>query len=245
VKAPQRTWYQLRWQREVDPAWLDQAVRLLTTIAGGPVTLEAVGHPGAVLHRIALPAGRAENVVAQLRSVLPGVAIEALPERRPVMANRAVELRLTTKRRALRTDEIASVSSALLTALSDLKPGEVLTLQWALGRQLRPIAVPNKLDKVPRRLVAERAGPCPTRETDPRGQRSALGTPHQAVRAGVARCRSHRRQSRNPPAASASSSARSWEPSVAPKPLGWLTGSVRCTRARSGTLGCLGGCHYA
>jgi hypothetical protein len=149
VKTLQRTWYQLRWQRDVDPAWLDQAVRLLTTIAGGPVTLEAVGHPAAVVHRLALPTGRAENVVAQLRSVLPGVAIEALPERRPVMTNRAVELRLTTKRRALRTDEIASVSIALLTALSDLKPGEVLSLQWVLGRQLRPIAVPNKLDKVP------------------------------------------------------------------------------------------------
>lgn len=149
MKAPQRTWYTLRWQRELDPAWLDQAARLLTTIAGGPVTLEAVGRPGAVVHRLALPSGRAENVVAQLRGVLPGLAIEEQTGRPPVPTSRAVELRLTTKRRALRTDEIASVSSALLTALSDLGRGELLSLQWVLGRQLRPIAVPNKLDTVP------------------------------------------------------------------------------------------------
>jgi hypothetical protein len=96
-----------------------------------------------------MPAGRAGNVVEQLRTALPGLAVEEVPTRRPSKTTRAVELRLTTKRRALRTDEVASVSSALLTALSDLNPGEVLTLQWVLGRQLLPRAVPNRLEAVP------------------------------------------------------------------------------------------------
>lgn len=143
------TWYQLRWQRSVDPEWLDHAVRLLATTAGKPVILEAVGTTGSVSHRLALPSGNAPGVVAQLRSALPGLAIEALPDRLPVPTSRAVELRLSTNRRSLCTDEIAAVSRALLTALSNLGPGEVATLQWVLGRQLRPRAVPNKLESVP------------------------------------------------------------------------------------------------
>lgn len=144
-----RTWYRLRWPREIAPEQLTHIARLIATTAGSPVTIEAVGGPGAVMHRLALPAGRAGNVVEQLRTALPGLAVAEVPMRRPLKTTRAVELRLTTKRRALRTDEVASVSSALLTALSDLKPGEVLTLQWVLGRQLRPRAVPNRLEAVP------------------------------------------------------------------------------------------------
>ncbi len=143
------TWYQMRWQRTVDPKWLDHAVRLLATTAGRPVFLEAVGTTGSVSHRLALPSGNAPGVVAQLRSALPGLAIEVLPDRLPVPTSRAVELRLSTNRRSLCTDEIAAVSRALLTALSNLGPGEVATLQWVLGRQLRPRAVPNKLESVP------------------------------------------------------------------------------------------------
>jgi hypothetical protein len=143
------TWHQLRWQRSVDADWLERAVRLMATTAGKPVILEALGKPGSVEHRLALPRGHAAGVIAQLRSALPGLAVEALPERLPVPTSRAVELRLSTKRRSLCSDEVAAVSRALLTALSNLAPGEVATLQWVLGRQLKPRAVPNKLESVP------------------------------------------------------------------------------------------------
>lgn len=143
------TWYRLRWPRSVDTEWLEQAVRLMATTAGKPVILEALGRPGSVEHRLALPSGHAAGVVAQLRSALPGLAVETLPERLPVTTSRAVELRLSTKQRSLCSDEIAAVSRALLTALSNLAPGEVATLQWVLGRQLHARAVPNKLDSVP------------------------------------------------------------------------------------------------
>ncbi len=149
MKTVQGSWCELRWQRTVDPAWLDHAVRLLATTAGKPVVFEAVGTTGSVSHRLALPSGNAHGVVAQLRSALPGLAIEVLPNRVPVPASRAVELRLSTNRRSLCTDEVATVSRALLTALSNLGSGEVATLQWVLGRQLRPNAIPNKLESVP------------------------------------------------------------------------------------------------
>jgi hypothetical protein len=63
--------------------------------------------------------------------------------------DRAIELRLSTKRRAIRTNDLASVHRAVLTALADLKPSETLILQWVLGRPLRPFAVPNSLEAVP------------------------------------------------------------------------------------------------
>lgn len=143
------TWYQLRWQRSVDPAWVERAMRLLATTAGRPVVLEAAGTTGAVVHRLGLPTGHAANVVAQLRAAMPGLAVERQPERTPVPTNRAVELRLSTRNRSLCTEEIGAVSLALLTALSDLAPAEAATLQWVLGRQLRPQAVPSRPDDIP------------------------------------------------------------------------------------------------
>ncbi|HSZ12653.1 MAG TPA: hypothetical protein VK790_01290 [Solirubrobacteraceae bacterium] len=148
MKRPGLAWYQLRWPREVEPEQVAQAFRLLATAAGSPVVIEAVGTPGAVEHRLALPVSRAESVVDQLRAAIPGLAVEAVGTRPALSVTRAVELRTTTKRRPLRTDDIAGVSRALLTALAHLRRGERLSLQWALGRPLAPMAVPNHLDSL-------------------------------------------------------------------------------------------------
>ncbi len=49
-------------------------------------------------------------------------------------------------RRPLRTDDLAGVSRAILTALAQVRRGERLCVQWVLGRSLAPMAVPNHLD---------------------------------------------------------------------------------------------------
>jgi hypothetical protein len=167
------SWYRLRWPREVSPEQVVQVFRLLATAAGQPVVIEAVGSPGLVEHRLALPAGRSESVVDQLRSAIPGLSVEASAERPAMGVSHAVELRMTTKRRPLRTDDVAGVSRAMLTALAHLHRGEHLTLQWILGRSMAPVAVPNHLEGLGREswlgaLLLAPLGPPPPADVDVR-----------------------------------------------------------------------------
>ncbi len=145
MKAVAPVWYRLRWPREVAPEQLTAVCRLLATAAGRPVIMEAVGSPGMVEHRLALPAARAGSVVDQLRAALPGLAVEAVGARPAIVATHAVELRLSTRRRPLRTEDMASVNRAILTALAHVRRGERSVMQWVLGRPLAPMAVPNHL----------------------------------------------------------------------------------------------------
>lgn len=148
MKSPALAWHRLRWPREVAPEQLTQALRLLATAGGSPVVLEAVGVAGRVEHRLALPASRSVGLVDQLRAAMPGLSIEVLTERPALSVTRAVQLRTTTHRRSLFTDDLASVSRAVLTALAQARRGEQLSLQWVLGRTLAPVAVPNHLDSL-------------------------------------------------------------------------------------------------
>jgi hypothetical protein len=150
VRAQALTWHRLRWPREVEPEQLTQVFRLLATAGGSPVVIEAVGSPGRIEHRLALPASRAASMVDQFRAAIPGLSVETVSTRPAVAVTRAVELRTTTTRRALETDDQASVSRAVLTALSALSRGERLSLQWVLGRALAPTAVPNHLESTGR-----------------------------------------------------------------------------------------------
>jgi hypothetical protein len=136
----------LRWPREVTPEQVTAVFHLLATTAGQPVIVETVGSAGMVEHRLALPASRAEGVVDQLRAAMPGLAVKAVATRPPMAMTHAVRIRLSTRRRPLRTDDPASVGRAILTALADVRRGERLSLQWVLGRPLRPLPVPNHLE---------------------------------------------------------------------------------------------------
>jgi hypothetical protein len=139
-------WHRLRWPREVEPEQVVQVFRLLATAAGSPVVIEVVGSSGMVEHRLALPASCAGSVVDQLRAAIPGLAVDEVGTRPALAATRAVELRLSTKRRPLRTDDMAGVNRAMLTALAHLHRGERLSLQWVLGRSLAPVAVTHHLE---------------------------------------------------------------------------------------------------
>jgi hypothetical protein len=173
VKSESLIWYRLRWPREVAPEQVAQVWRLLAAAAGCPVVIEAVGSPGLVEHRLALPAARAGSVVDQLRAAIPGLAIDALGRRPALTATRAVELRLSTQRRPLHTDDMAGVSRAMLTALAHVRRGERLSVQWVLGRSLAPVAVPNRLEGLGREswlgaLLLAPFGPLPPMDAEAR-----------------------------------------------------------------------------
>ena len=139
------TWYRLRWPRQVTAEQVENALRLIAGAAGSPVVIEAVGEAGTVTHRVALPSGRAAAVAHQLRAQIPGLACSVDHDRRAEMT-RSVELRLSTKRRPLRTDDPAAVSRSLILALGHVGREERLGLQWVLARPAVPVAVPSRLE---------------------------------------------------------------------------------------------------
>lgn len=138
-------WYRLRWPREVTSEQVIQLCRLLATAGGQPLVIEVTGMARSVAHRLALPGQRAASLVDQLRAALPGLSVEADSARLPLMVTRAVELRLSTRRRPLRTDDLMNVNRAVLVALAHVGRGEHLSLQWVLGRSLPPLVVPQRL----------------------------------------------------------------------------------------------------
>jgi type IV secretory system conjugative DNA transfer VirD4/TraG family protein len=143
--ATEMTWCRLKWPRDVTPEQAAQLFRLLAVSGAQPVIIEAVGSVGGVEHRLALPSGYSGGMGEQLRAALPGLSIERLPERPMLDIRHAVELRLSTGRRALRADDPSGVSRALLTALADLHKGEQIVIQWVLARSVPALAVPNRL----------------------------------------------------------------------------------------------------
>jgi RecA/RadA recombinase len=145
LRAASLTWHLLRWPREVPPAQLSQAFHVLATVGGHPVVLEALGRAGTVEHRLGVPAVRADGVAEQLRAAIPGLAVEPIRTRPVLELTRATALRLSTRRRPLRTDDMAGISRAILTALAEVHRGERVVIQWVLGRPLAPLAVPNQL----------------------------------------------------------------------------------------------------
>jgi Type IV secretory system Conjugative DNA transfer len=150
VRSAELTWHRLRWPREVEPEQIAQTFRLLATTAGNPVIIETIGSPGMVEHRLALPASRGNATADQLRASIPGLSVEEVSTRPALAATRAVELRLTTKRRPLRIDDMAGISRAMLMALAYVHRGERLSVQWVLGRPFTPVAVPNQLENASR-----------------------------------------------------------------------------------------------
>lgn len=140
------TWHTLRWPREVRPEQVGQLMRVLWGAARAPIVIETTGSAGVVTHHLALPAVTAESASDQLRACLPGLAVESLSERPRLTVSRAVELRLTSRWRPLRTEDAAEVGRTVLTALAQTHRSEQATLQWVLARPLAPSAVPNHLN---------------------------------------------------------------------------------------------------
>lgn len=145
MSSPQLTWHRLRWPREVTPEQVAQAFRVLATVGGRPIVLAAIGTPGRVQHQLALPAVRAASAVGQLQAAITGLAVQTLDARPPLDVTRVLELRLSTRRRPLRTDDLSGTSRAILTALAGAHRGEGVVIQWQLGRSRTPLVVPNQL----------------------------------------------------------------------------------------------------
>jgi len=147
VKAPTLVWLRLKWPREASADQVLAAWRVLGPMAGYPVIAEAVGNGGLVTHRLGVPVGRDRVVARQLSAVIPGIGVEeegGSEASEPVTLDMALRLRLSTRRRALSSDDLHQASRALLTVLAGTARSERLILQWVLGTSLSPAVVPSQ-----------------------------------------------------------------------------------------------------
>ena len=142
MKHAPPTWYELRWPREVSSDQLLATFSTLTTVVGTPCILEVTSGPGGVIHRLGVESRDLGGFLAQVRDAIPGLGL-SLVSRSPLAIDRAYEIRLSTRARALRTDNPEQVARSVLNALALVGRGEALTLQWVLGRPLIPSAVPK------------------------------------------------------------------------------------------------------
>lgn len=140
----------MSWPREVTLEQLSTAARLLASIGGTPLRLEALGQSGRVEHRLSVPEGRSASVTSQLRAAIPGIGIEGVSKEQPLPEfSRAIEVRVSTRRRALLVDRAEMISRSVLTALSSAARDEALLLQWTLTSRLPSSAVPSKIESLP------------------------------------------------------------------------------------------------
>jgi hypothetical protein len=118
---------------------------MLAGSAGYPVVVQAVGNGGRVHHQLGVPNGREGIVIRQLRALLPGLGIEKVEVPTGTGSGTfdvALAVRLSSRSRAVHSDDLASSSKTLLHALSDVGHDEYVVLQWVLGLHLGPAAVP-------------------------------------------------------------------------------------------------------
>lgn len=137
----------LTWPREMMALQVTTALRALATSAGTPLVLEALGISGGVTHRLSAPQARIPVITRELRSTIPGLTIEGteVPASAADDFGLAIGLRLSTRRRALRSDNAEAVSRSLLGALAAARGDEAVLLRLVLSSRLQPMAVPSSI----------------------------------------------------------------------------------------------------
>lgn len=138
----------LGFPRGLRPEQVTAVVRL--AVGTAPATSGVVGRAGIVFeivgsrrgvdYRLRLPRSAADNLRAQLRAAVPGVAITEITDFKPERLARAVELRRALSDRDLAVTDVAATCRTIIAALSELRSGETAVWQLVLtgGVSTRP-----------------------------------------------------------------------------------------------------------
>ncbi len=131
-------WFQLRF-----PEGLEQGdvLAALSAFSGVPsrarLALELSATRQGITHRLAVSHGHKDTVTAALRASVPSLRADE-SETPPTHAARRWLWQLVPRVSALRTDELAAISAALLSSLFPLEDGETVRLRWNLRSSPRP-----------------------------------------------------------------------------------------------------------
>lgn len=188
-----RTTYRVELPSELSLDMVTAFARSLTTLrppAGSllgrdSVVFEVVRRGGTTLQWLRLPQRRAAQVLAQLRSLIPGVRAEHLNQPATLEPTWVRELRLPAIGTPLRTDQAESFASSLLHAVATTTPEEEPVYQLVVYPLGTPASLPTSQPRGapigPRwwqTLTRTLAWPQPTRSSSPAApQRTKLSEP--------------------------------------------------------------------
>jgi hypothetical protein len=134
------SWFKLGCPRDVDD---DAVLALLRHLAASRrpevVTFELRAGGGRLEHLVGVARADVERLRHLFATFLPEVLLEAVDRSEPRL-KRAVEVRLSTRERALRTDTPHEIARSVIAAMAGTTGTTVL--QWQLGPRLSPLYVP-------------------------------------------------------------------------------------------------------
>ena len=109
-ELPPEVWFEVRWPRDVEP---DAALALLRHVAAHrrpPIAaFEIRVSNGQVAYRLGSSERDAGNLQRTILTFLPGALLEPVDTIKPIVFKRAVEARLTSRERSLRTDDAPQI----------------------------------------------------------------------------------------------------------------------------------------
>jgi|GEM_PF-3224698 len=141
-RAPRIEWFKIDFGRDLA---LDDVRRLALGILSnnhlGRVVFEAVARQGAVTYRVGSTAP--QMILKTIESTLPGTIVTPTSRTHSHVGTAGV-LRISTRRRPIRTDDPEGTAVRILTAIGATQKATVIH-QVVVGRRLRPNVVPAKL----------------------------------------------------------------------------------------------------
>lgn len=137
MRRPALDWFDLRFPRSIEQGDVRAALSVFSGVPSrARISLELAATHSGITHRLGVTPKDSETVTAALRAAIPSLRVEAAdaPKRR-----RGRWLwQLAPRVAALRTDELAASSAALLSSLFPLTEGEAICLRWNLRGAPRP-----------------------------------------------------------------------------------------------------------
>jgi hypothetical protein len=153
------SWYKLSFPANLDSEAVLHFVRSMTVrprrgplMTARPVICEVEGHDGGLVWRLGVTPGEERRLLTSLRQALPDVRAEAVET--PITDFDVVwELRLSSQRRVLHSDNSNQVAGAVLSALQMAGPKEHVLLRWQIGpwiprQAIRPVSRSNKNNSI-------------------------------------------------------------------------------------------------
>lgn len=128
------------WLRSISGTLHSGKARILATQT---IVFEMWATDRGIVHRIHVPWQEADYIVAQLRSLIPGISVSPDKERPVIRWTKAIELGMTASTRMLNVPNSKDTSTSLLASVQALNPGEMVMLQWVLTPAL-PQSMPEK-----------------------------------------------------------------------------------------------------
>jgi energy-coupling factor transporter ATP-binding protein EcfA2 len=134
-------WFKLHWPRDLDEAAVLAMLRhLASTRRPSVVTFEVNSTKRRVTHLVGVPTADSERLHHLFATFVHDLLLEPIERPTPTLAH-AVELRLATRERSLRTDAPSEIARSVVGALVGTTGTTVM--QWQLGQRLSPLHVPK------------------------------------------------------------------------------------------------------